>query len=377
MKPPLEIMLYKAPASMGRSKGGKTLWATDKHGPWVEVEPAAKTYLESLGWDVDYGVMYNVRNITNAALFTIYAAEKNPPTSKSLLSSGQQVNRVDGISGHMFDTKDKEAFQKVQEIFKARGIDLEGPLQFLKLVIFCSNEYTDMSVNTEELFFTRIRKYLDENLIDSYQLVFEKWIRIYTKKVRKSDIAKGFRFRDDDHVLLRLERFIRTQEKIDFSAYAASANAAELNYRLKLYKRENRDHHNMFNRGRKISKPERIPGNDQEILASDRFKERYGSFLRAVSIEGKTIAKWQRLIANIGMENIFKFLISDGEKWSRTQTWHSAGEPDLFISKNGCSYFCEVKSPNDRIHQSQRDFMEYVAKGSGIDYIVCKVKPSV
>lgn len=377
MKPPLEIMLYKAPASMGRSKGGKTLWATDKHGPWVEVEPAAKTYLESLGWDVDYGVMYNVQNITNAALFTIYAAEKNPPTSKSLLSSGQQVNRVDGISGHMFDTKDKEAFQKVQEIFKARGIDLEGPLQFLKLVIFCSNEYTDMSVNTEELFFTRIRKYLDENLIDSYQLVFAKWIRIYTKKVRKSDIAKGFRFRDDDHVLLRLERFIRTQEKIDFSAYAASANAAELNYRLKLYKRENRDHHTMFNRGRKISKPERIPSDDQEILASDRFKERYGSFLRAVSIEDKTIAKWQRLIANIGMENIFKFLISDGEKWSRTQTWHSAGEPDLFISKNGCSYFCEVKSPNDQIQQSQRDFMEYVAKGSGIDYIVCNVKPLV
>ncbi|WP_439142164.1 VRR-NUC domain-containing protein, partial [Pseudooctadecabacter sp.] len=216
-----------------------------------------------------------------------------------------------------------------------------------------------------------------ENLIDSYQLVFAKWIRIYTKKVRKSDMAKGFRFRDDDHVLLRLERFIRTQEKIDFSAYAASANAAELNYRLKLYKRENRDHHTMFNRGRKISKPERIPSDDQEILASDRFKERYGSFLRAVSIEDKTIAKWQRLIANIGMENIFKFLISDGEKWSRTQTWHSAGEPDLFISKNGCSYFCEVKSPNDRIHQSQRDFMEYVAKGSGIDYIVCNVKPLV
>lgn len=377
MKPPLEITLYKAPASMGRSKGGKTLWATDKHGPWVEVEPAAKNYLENLGWDVDYGVMYNVQNIINAALFTIYTTEKNPPTSNSLLSSGQQVNRVDGISGHMFDTKDKEAFQKVQEIFKAQGINLEGPLQFLKLVTFFSKDYTNMAVNTEELFFTNVSKYLSADIIEAFTPFFAKWIKFYTKKLRKAEALNGFRFRDNDHISLRLERFIRNKEKIHFSTYAKITNAAEVNYRLQLYKRENRDHHTMFNRGKKIPEPIQIPSDDQEILASDRFIERNERFLNTTRIEDETIAKWQRLITNLGMERILKILISDGEKWSRTQTWHNAGEPDLFISKNGVNYFCEVKSPNDKIHQSQRDFEEYVAKNSRIEYIVCNVKPAV
>ena len=200
MKPPLEITLHKAPASVGRSKNRKTLWATDEHGPWVEVEPAAKAYLESRGWDVDYGVIGIVQSIISAALFTIFTAEKNPPSSGSLLSSGQLVNRVDGITGHRFDSNDRDVFHEVQETFKSRGIDLDGPLQFLKLVTFSSEEYTDMTVNTDDLFLANISKYLDKDKINTFQLVFAKWIMLYTKKVRKSDAKKGFRFRDNDHV---------------------------------------------------------------------------------------------------------------------------------------------------------------------------------
>lgn len=234
-----------------------------------------------------------------------------------------------------------------------------------------------MAVNTDDLFFTNISKYLNVDIIEAFTPVFAKWITFYTKKLRKAEALNGFRFRDNDHIPLRLERFIRNEEEIHFSTYAEITNAAEVNYRLQLYKRENRDHHAMFNRGKKISEPIQILSNDQEIFASDRFSERYGRFLNATRIEDETIAKWQRLITNLGMEKILKILVSDGEKWSRTQTWHSAGEPDLFISKNGVNYFCEVKSPNDKIHQSQRDFEEYVAKNSRIQYIVCNVKPAV
>lgn len=376
MKPPLEITLHKAPASVGRSKNRKTLWATDEHGPWVEVEPAAKAYLESRGWDVEYGIIGDAQSVIHAALFTIFSAEKNPPSSGSLLSSGQSINRVDGIVGHRFDAKDKDAFQKVKESFKARGIDLEGPLQFLKLVVFCSDEYTDMTVNTGDLFFSNINKFLDVDMISAFQLVFEKWIILYTKKVRKSDSKRGFRFRDYDHVSLRLQCYIRTGVNIDFFGYAESVNAAQMRSKLHEYKRHNRDCHAMYNRGRNISKPVQIPSSDKEILASEGFKERYGDSLKAAYIDNKTIAKWHRLIDNVGMENLLCILVSDHEKWSRTQTWFAAGEPDLFISKEGVNYFCEVKSPNDRVHQSQRDFMEYVAKSSGIEYIICKVKPS-
>ena len=147
--------------------------------------------------------------------------------------------------------------------------------------------------------------------------------------------------------------------------------------KLNEYKRDNRSHHAMYNRGSKVSKPDEIPTTDQEVLESTDFMRRHGDSLKATCIDDNTIGKWYRLIANVGMERLLRIILGDHEKWSRTQTWFAAGDGDLFISNGGVNYFCEVKSPNDRVHQSQRDFMEYVAKSSGIDYIICKVKPSV
>lgn len=381
MKSPLDIALHKAPASVGRSRNGKTLWAVNEAGPWVEVEAATKIYLESRGWDVDVGVMGIVNHIVCAALFTIFVREKNPLNllpyglNGSLLSSGQSINRVDGIAGHKFDAKDKDAFHKVQEAFKAQGIDLDGPLQFLKTVVFPSKEYTDMMVNTEDLFFANVDGYLDQNTINSFQPIFKKWITLYTNKIRKPDIKKGYRFRDNDHVPLRLECFIRKFGTIDFIRYAESMNTRQIRERLHKYKRDNRNHHAMYDRGGNVSKPIKIPTNDIDILASEEFHNRYGQSLKAVRIDAEVIDRWYRLLQNIGLDKCVKILNSDNDKWSQTQTWFSAGEGDLFISNGGVSYFCEVKSPNDKLHQSQRDFIDYVAKGSGIEYIVCKVKP--
>jgi hypothetical protein len=379
MNPPVNITLHKAPASIGRSRNGKTLWSVDQSGPWIEVEAAAKEYLERRGWQVEYNITFIVQRVIDAAFFTIFTDEKNSPHSGSLISSGQSVNRVDGIAGHAYDAKDKDAFAAVQEIFRGRGIHLEGPLQFIKIVTFSSKEYTNMTANTRDLFFASISEYLDESIIDAFRTLFEKWITLYTRKLRKTDAKKGLRFGqpiDRDYVLLRLESFIRSGKPVDFIGFGESFNAARLRAKLNEYKRESRSHHARYNLGRNISKPVQIPMIDEEILESKGFRDRYGYSLSAANIDDNTIAKWRSVIANVGMERILGIALGDNEKWSKTQTWFGAGDSDLFISKGGVSYFCEVKSPNDNIQQSQKDFMAYVPQRCGIEYIICGVKTS-
>ena len=375
---PVEIPLHKAPPSIGRAKNGKTLWSVDKNGPWVEVEPAAKAYLERRGWQVEYSVTSIATRVISAALFTIFAGDKSAPRFFSLVSSGQSINRVEGIFGNKYGPTDKAAFATIYEAFRDRGIHVEGPLQFIKIVTFSSKKYTDMTANTRDLFFENVSKYLDEETITALRPLFEKWIIHYTRKLRKTDRKKGFRFGepiDRDYTLLRLNTFIKSGEEIDFDGYKNNYNYYIMKTAISDYKRNFRKYEGVYDRISGSFNKIQMPESDQEIIESQDFKNSTSAFsLTYKCVDENQIIQFNTLIRNIGIDKILGIVMGDHEKWSKTQTWFSAGESDLFISKGDVSYFCEIKSPNDRVHQSQRDFMAYVPERCGIEYIIGKVK---